>query len=242
LVVVDTHKPSLVIDERIVRRIENVVVIDHHRRGEDFIKNPLLVYMEPYASSTSELVTELMEYQPKNGKINMLEATALLAGIIVDTKSFTLRTGSRTFDAASYLRAQGADTVLVQKFLKEDLRSYIQRAKLVETVKFPLNGIAVAKGKNETIYSPVLMAQAADTILMMNGVDASFVIGRRSENEVGISARSLGSVNVQIIMETLDGGGHLSNAATQMKNITVDEAEEKLIQVIEEYMEGSQQS
>jgi cyclic-di-AMP phosphodiesterase len=242
LVVVDTHKPSLVIDERIVRRIENVVVIDHHRRGEDFIKNPLLVYMEPYASSTSELVTELMEYQPKNGKINMLEATALLAGIIVDTKSFTLRTGSRTFDAASYLRAQGADTVLVQKFLKEDLRSYIQRAKLVETVKFPLNGIAVAKGKNDTIYSPVLMAQAADTILMMNGVDASFVIGRRSENEVGISARSLGSVNVQIIMETLDGGGHLSNAATQMKNITVDEAEEKLIQVIEEYMEGSQQS
>lgn len=242
LVVVDTHKPSLVIDERIVRRIENVVVIDHHRRGEDFIKNPLLVYMEPYASSTSELVTELMEYQPKNGKINMLEATALLAGIIVDTKSFTLRTGSRTFDAASYLRAQGADTVLVQKFLKEDLRSYIQRAKLVETVKFPLNGIAVAKGKNDTIYSPVLMAQAADTILMMNGVDASFVIGRRSENEVGISARSLGSVNVQIIMETLDGGGHLFNAATQMKNITVDEAEEKLIQVIEEYMEGSQQS
>ncbi|MGG3771803.1 DHH family phosphoesterase [Heyndrickxia faecalis] len=242
LVVVDTHKPSLVIDERIVRRIENVVVIDHHRRGEDFIKNPLLVYMEPYASSTSELVTELMEYQPKNGKINMLEATALLAGIIVDTKSFTLRTGSRTFDAASYLRAQGADTVLVQKFLKEDLRSYIQRAKLVETVKFPLNGIAVAKGKNDTIYSPVLMAQAADTILTMNGVDASFVIGRRSENEVGISARSLGSVNVQIIMEALDGGGHLSNAATQMKNITVDEAEEKLIQVIEEYMEGSQQS
>lgn len=242
LVVVDTHKPSFVIDERIVRRIENVVVIDHHRRGEDFIKNPLLVYMEPYASSTSELVTELMEYQPKNGKINMLEATALLAGIIVDTKSFTLRTGSRTFDAASYLRAQGADTVLVQKFLKEDLRSYIQRAKLVETVKFPLNGIAVAKGKNDTIYSPVLMAQAADTILTMNGVDASFVIGRRSENEVGISARSLGSVNVQIIMEALDGGGHLSNAATQMKNITVDEAEEKLIQVIEEYMEGSQQS
>ncbi|MDL5041575.1 DHH family phosphoesterase [Heyndrickxia coagulans] len=242
LVVVDTHKPSFVIDERIVRRIENVVVIDHHRRGEDFIKNPLLVYMEPYASSTSELVTELMEYQPKNGKINMLEATALLAGIIVDTKSFTLRTGSRTFDAASYLRAQGADTVLVQKFLKEDLRSYIQRAKLVETVKFPLNGIAVAKGKNDTIYSPVLMAQAADTILTMNGVDASFVVGRRSENEVGISARSLGSVNVQIIMEALDGGGHLSNAATQLKNITVDEAEEKLIQVIEEYMEGSQQS
>ena len=106
LVVVDTHKPSMVIDERLLNRIENVIVIDHHRRGEEFIKNPLLVYMEPYASSTAELVTELLEYQPKNGKIQMLEATALLAGIIVDTKSFTLRTGARTFDAASYLRSQ----------------------------------------------------------------------------------------------------------------------------------------
>ncbi|WP_018663450.1 DHH family phosphoesterase [Heyndrickxia acidiproducens] len=240
LVVVDTHKSSLVIDERLVRRIENVVVIDHHRRGEDFIKNPLLVYMEPYASSTAELVTELMEYQPKNGKINMLEATALLAGIIVDTKSFTLRTGSRTFDAASYLRAQGADTVLVQKFLKEDLRSFIQRAKLVETVKFPLNGIAIAKGKEDTIYNPVLMAQTADTILTMSGVDASFVIGRRNEDEVGISARSLGKVNVQVIMEAMNGGGHLSNAATQLEGVTVQEAENQLIQVIEEYLEGSQ--
>ena len=105
LVVVDTHKPSMVIEEKLINRLEHVVVIDHHRRAEEFIKNPLLVYMEPYASSTAELVTELLEYQPKNGKVEMLEATALLAGIIVDTKSFSLRTGSRTFDAASYLRS-----------------------------------------------------------------------------------------------------------------------------------------
>lgn len=242
LVVVDTHKPSLVIDERLVRRIENIIVIDHHRRGEDFIKNPLLVYMEPYASSTAELVTELMEYQPKNGKINMLEATALLAGIIVDTKSFTLRTGSRTFDAASYLRAQGADTVLVQKFLKEDLRSFIQRSKLIETVKFPFSGIAIAKGKEDAKYNSVLMAQTADTMLTMNGVDASFVIARKSDDEIGISARSLGSINVQVVMEAMNGGGHLSNAATQLKNITVDQAEAQLLKVIGEYLEGSKES
>ena len=119
LVVVDTHKPSMVMEEKLLRKIENVVVIDHHRRGEDFIEDPLLVYMEPYASSTAELVTELLEYQPKNLKMTMLEATALLAGIIVDTKSFTFRTGARTFDVASYLRSHGADTVLVQELLKK---------------------------------------------------------------------------------------------------------------------------
>ena len=194
-------------------KIDHVVVIDHHRRGEEFINNPLLVYMEPYASSTSELVTELLEYQPKGGKIEMLEATALLAGIIVDTKSFTLRTGSRTFDAASYLRAHGADTVLVQKFLKEDMDTYIKRAKLIETVTFYHDGIAIAKGNDEEIHDQVLIAQTADTLLTMDGVSASFVISQRSENMVGISARSLGEINVQVIMEALHGGGHLTNAA-----------------------------
>ena len=126
----------MVIEEHVLNRIEKVVLIDHHRRGEEFIQNPLLVYMEPYASSTAELVTELLEYQPKGSKMDMLEATALLAGIIVDTKSFTLRTGSRTFDAASYLRAHGADTVLVQKFLKEDIDTFIERAKLIERCIF----------------------------------------------------------------------------------------------------------
>jgi c-di-AMP phosphodiesterase-like protein len=242
LVVVDTHKPSFVIEEKLLKKIEDVVVIDHHRRSEDFIKNPMLVYMEPYASSTAELVTELLEYQPKNEKINTLEATALLAGIIVDTKSFTLRTGSRTFDAASYLRALGADTVLVQKFLKEDVDTYLQRSKIIETVKFYFDGVAVASGPENVICTPVLTAQTADTLLTMDGVQASFVIAKRGENEVGISARSLGNINVQVIMESLDGGGHLSNAATQLKDVTIKEAENLLLKAIEDYLEGSQKS
>lgn len=238
LVIVDTHKPSLVIDERLLNRIENVVVIDHHRRGEDFIQNPLLVYMEPYASSTAELVTELLEYQPKRGKIEMLEATALLAGIIVDTKSFTLRTGARTFDAASYLRAQGADTVLVQKFLKEDVHTYIKRAKLIESVTFYREGLAIAKGREDQVHDQVLIAQAADTLLTMDGVIASFVISRRSEDTIAISARSLGALNVQVIMENLEGGGHLTNAATQIKGSSIEEVEQRLIRAIDDYYEG----
>ncbi|MFT9598752.1 DHH family phosphoesterase [Mesobacillus sp.] len=240
LVVVDTHKPSLVIDERLLNRIENVIVIDHHRRGEEFIKNPLLVYMEPYASSTAELVTELLEYQPKNGKIQMLEATALLAGIIVDTKSFTLRTGARTFDAASYLRSHGADTVLVQKFLKEDINTYIKRAKIIENVYFYRDGIVISKGEDDVYCDQVLIAQAADTLLTMDGVSASFVISKRSEDTVGISARSLGEINVQVVMENLEGGGHLTNAATQMYDISTDEAETLLQNAIEDYLEGGQ--
>ena len=149
VIVVDTHKPSMVIDERILEKTEKVVVIDHHRRGEEFINNTMLVYMEPYASSTAELVTELLEYQPKHEKLTMLESTALLAGIIVDTKSFTLRTGSRTFEAASYLRTNRADTVLVQRLLKEDINTYMERAKIIETVEWLEKGIVIAKGKEE---------------------------------------------------------------------------------------------
>jgi cyclic-di-AMP phosphodiesterase len=238
LVIVDTHKPTLVIDEKILNKIDKRVVIDHHRRGEEFIDNPLLVYMEPYASSTAELVTELLEYQPKRSKIEMLEATALLAGIIVDTKSFTLRTGSRTFDAASYLRAQGADTVLVQKLLKEDVHMYVRKAKLIETVEFIYEGIAIAKGKSTEVFDQTVIAQAADTLLTMNGVQASFVISKRSDQMIGISARSLGSINVQIIMESLMGGGHLTNAATQLTDVTIDEAEEMLRKAITDYIEG----
>lgn len=240
LVIVDTHKPSMVIDEKLLKSIDKVVVIDHHRRGEEFINPSLLVYMEPYASSTAELVTELLEYQEKRKAIDMLEATALLAGIIVDTKSFTLRTGARTFDAASYLRSQGADTVLVQKFLKENLDSYIKRAKLVETVSFYKQGIAIAKGTSEQISEQVLIAQAADTLLTMEDVGAAFVISKRSDDIVSISARSLGDINVQIIMENLGGGGHLTNAATQIESVTVDEAEERLKQAIDDYLQGGQ--
>ncbi|RXK25455.1 hypothetical protein A6g_21220 [Bacillus velezensis] len=243
LVVVDTHKPSLVMEERLVNKIEHIVVIDHHRRGEEFIKDPLLVYMEPYASSTAELVTELLEYQPKRLKINMIEATALLAGIIVDTKSFSLRTGSRTFDAASYLRAKGADTVLVQKVLKESVGSYIKRAKLIQHTSLYKEHIAIASlpENEEEYFDQVLIAQAADSLLSMSEVEASFAVARRDEHTVCISARSLGEVNVQIIMEALDGGGHLTNAATQLSGISVSEALVRLKEAIDEYFEGGVQ-
>ncbi|MGO4889041.1 DHH family phosphoesterase [Anaerobacillus sp. MEB173] len=241
LVVVDTHIPSLVIEPRLLKKVERVVVIDHHRRGEEFITDPVLVYMEPYASSTAELVTELLEYQPNRIKMDILESTALLAGIIVDTKSFALRTGARTFDAASYLRSQGADTTLVQKLLKEDIEQYVKRSKLIESATIYKGGIAIAKGHPDKCYDQVLIAQAADTLLTMNDVIASFVISKRKDGKIGISARSLGEVNVQVIMEALQGGGHLTHAATQIKGISIVEAEDMLKEIIDDYLKGGEE-
>ncbi|WP_059105075.1 DHH family phosphoesterase [Shouchella shacheensis] len=238
LVVVDTHKPSLVIEPKLLEMVDRVIVLDHHRRSEDFIEDPVLVYMEPYASSTAELVTELLEYQPRQFKMDRLEATALLAGIIVDTKSFAVRTGARTFDAASFLRANGADTTLVQKLLKEDLATYVKRAKLVESAYTYKDGFAIAVASKEEVYDQIVIAQAADTLLQMSDVKASFVLSMREDNKASISARSLGDVNVQVIMEHLGGGGHLSNAATQMEDVTLKEAEEQLVTAIDEAIEG----
>ncbi|WP_214772389.1 MULTISPECIES: DHH family phosphoesterase [Exiguobacterium] len=236
LVVVDTHKPSLVVVPTLLDRFEHMVVIDHHRRGEDFIEDAVLVYLEPYASSTSELVTELIEYQPTNQKLSMLEATALLAGIIVDTKGFALRTGSRTFDAASYLRSQGADTVLVQEFLSQDLETYVEQSHILERSEVYTKGMAIATAEPGVIHDQVLIAQAADQLLSLQGIRAAFVIAELQDGRTAISARSLGEVNVQLIMETLGGGGHLTNAATQMSEsvITVADA---LRKAIDQYLE-----
>ncbi|MDT8862809.1 DHH family phosphoesterase [Alkalihalobacillus sp. MEB130] len=238
LIVVDTHKPSLVMEPALLDKVERIIVLDHHRRGEEFIADPVLVYMEPYASSTAELVTELLEYQPKKLRMDRLEATALLAGIIVDTKSFAVRTGARTFDAASFLRSNGADTALVQTLLKEDLEHYIKRSKLVESAEYYRKGLAIATAGEEETYSQIIIAQAADTLLNMRDIVASFVISKRKDGVISISARSLGDVNVQLIMERLDGGGHLSNAATQLENVTIGEAKEQLQQAIDDYLEG----
>ncbi|GEL06148.1 DHH family phosphoesterase [Rummeliibacillus sp. G93] len=242
LIIVDTHKPSMTIEAKLLNKTDKVVVIDHHRRGEEFVKSPMLVYMEPYASSTAELVTELLEYQPKDDKISMLEATALLAGIIVDTKSFTLRTGARTFEAASYLRTNGADTVLVQRLLKEDITTYIERSKIVQTAEFYHEGLAIARGDDDQIYNSVLIAQTADILLTMKDISASFVIAHRSDGRIGISARSLGEMNVQLVMEELGGGGHLTNAACQLEADTIDEAIERLKVAIDKVIEGGKES
>ncbi|MBM7095386.1 DHH family phosphoesterase [Bacillus sp. H-16] len=240
MVVVDTHKPSLCIDAKLLDRVERIIVIDHHRRGEEFIEEAVLVYMEPYASSTAELVTELLEYQPNHPNLDVLEATALLSGIIIDTKSFAIRTGSRTFDAASYLKSQGADTTLVQKLMKEDLDQYVKRANLVERAYIYTAGTAIARGEENQTYNQVLIAQAADTLLTMNNVVASFVISELEDGRVSISARSLGEINVQVIMENMYGGGHLTNAATQISGMSLEEAEDLLKEKIDNYFKGGQ--
>lgn len=235
VVLVDHHKPSMSIVPNLSEKTNRVVIIDHHRRGDEFPKKPILVYIEPYASSASELITELFEYvSTDQNTINRIEATAMLGGIIVDTNNFSLRTGSRTFDAASYLQSVGADTTTIQRLLKEEPENYIQRMEIVKTIEFVTEGMAVAHADNEEELSQVLAAQTADTMLSMTGVEASFVIVRLSENSVGISARSLGKVNVQRIMEKLGGGGHLTNAATQIEDCSIAEAKERLVQIINE--------
>ena len=231
LILVDHSKPSISAAPDLYKRLAaRTVIIDHHRRGEEFPDNPMLVYIEPYASSTCELIAEMFEYQPTNvPSLDKLEATAMLAGITVDTKSFSLRTGTRTFDAASYLRSMGADGMLAQNLLKENIDSFIQRNHLIDTIEMIAPNMALCTGEEDKRYDPVIAAQAADTMLSLNGVDASFVITKRPSGDVGISARSTGDVNVQVIMEAMGGGGHLSNAATQIKGKTIAEVRTDLL-------------
>lgn len=235
VVMVDHHKPSMSIAPKIYEKNQKIVIIDHHRRGDEFPKKPILVYIEPYASSASELITELFEYvSTDSNSINRIEATAMLGGIIVDTNNFSLRTGSRTFDAASYLQSVGADTTMIQRILKEDPDNYLRRMELIKTFDFVGEGIAIAHGEEDDIHRQVLAAQTADSMLSMTDVEASFVIVRLSKEKIGVSARSLGEINVQRIMEKMGGGGHLTNAATQIENKSIAEVKEMLIEVIKE--------
>lgn len=243
LVLTDHSKYSITYDPELYKRLKNrLIIIDHHRRGEEFPENPMLVYIEPYASSTCELVTEMIEYQPQGGEgvLTDLEASAMLAGITVDSKEFSLRTGTRTFDAASYLRSIGADTQVVSELLKENIDNYLQRSHLVSTIDMIEPNMALLMGEDNKIYDPIITAQAADTALSLEHVDASFALTRRSKDVIGISARSMGNVNVQVIMEKLGGGGHLSNAATQIKGVTVEEAKNKLLAAINEYLKENE--
>lgn len=243
LVLTDHSKYSITYDPELYKRLKNrLIIIDHHRRGEEFPENPMLVYIEPYASSTCELVTEMIEYQPQGGEgvLTDLEASAMLAGITVDSKEFSLRTGTRTFDAASYLRSIGADTQVVSELLKENIDNYLQRSHLVSTIDMIEPNMALLMGEDNKIYDPIITAQAADTALSLEHVDASFALTRRSKDVIGISARSMGNVNVQVIMEKLGGGGHLSNAATQIKGVTVEEAKDKLLAAINEYLKENE--
>lgn len=243
LVLTDHSKYSITYDPELYDRLKNrLIIIDHHRRGEEFPENPMLVYIEPYASSTCELVAEMIEYQPQGGEgvLTDLEASAMLAGITVDSKEFSLRTGTRTFDAASYLRSIGADTQVVSELLKENIDNYLQRSHLVSTIDMIEPDMALLVGEENKLYDPIITAQAADTALSLEHVDASFALTRRSKDAVGISARSMGNVNVQVIMEKIGGGGHLSNAATQLKGITIEEAKVKLLGAVNDYLKENE--
>ena len=235
VILVDVSRPVIAAAPEVLEQANKIVVIDHHRRSQDFPKNPVLVYIEPYASSTGELITELFEYQNNyTESIQQIEATAMLGGIIVDTRNFTLRTGSRTFDAASYLKSVGADTILIQRLLKENVETYLLRSHLLNSLILLDNNIGIVQGEEDTPYPTVVAAQTADMMLSMENIDASFVVTKREDGRIGISGRSLGNKNVQRVMEKMGGGGHLSNAATQLSDTTIEQAVIQLKEVISE--------
>ena len=235
VILVDVSRPVIAAAPEVLEQANKIVVIDHHRRSQDFPKNPVLVYIEPYASSTGELITELFEYQNNyTESIQPIEATAMLGGIIVDTRNFTLRTGSRTFDAASYLKSVGADTILIQRLLKENVETYLLRSHLLNSLILLDNNIGIVQGEENHTYPTVVAAQTADMMLSMENIDASFVVTKREDGRIGISGRSLGNKNVQRVMEKMGGGGHFSNAATQLSDTTIEEAVIQLKEVISE--------
>ncbi|MDP5276060.1 DHH family phosphoesterase [Chengkuizengella axinellae] len=231
--VVDTHKASMVPEPRLLQIAQRIFVVDHHRRSEEFINEPTLVYIEHYASSTCELITEILQYFHDKISLDKLEATAMLAGIVVDTKSFSLRTGARTFEAASFLRRNGANSSTVQRMLKEDLHEYLQQIEIIKNAKIVYDHIAIAVAKPNHKNSQLIIAKVADTLLNMTDVMASLVISERPDGKVGLSARSLGEVNVQILMERMGGGGHFSNSGAQIEG-SVEEVKERLEQVLSE--------
>ncbi len=233
LILVDVHNESYVLSMEVVDYFSRIVIIDHHRKTKDFIQGTMLNYVETYASSTSELITELIQYMVEKPKLREVEAVALLAGICLDTKNFCFKTGVRTFEAAAFLRRLGADTVDVKRIFSEALDIYITRADIIKTAKVK-SGIAVAKCPPE-ISNSVLPAQAADELLNITGIQASFVIAKIEEGTY-ISGRSLGEINVQVILEYLGGGGHLTMAAARIKDSNQDEAEELLNDAIEKYL------
>ncbi len=235
LFVVDTHVKTLLESSTVYAGCRNVVVIDHHRKMVDHIDNAIIFFHEPYASSACEMVAELNQYLGEQQKISAPEASAMLAGIMLDTKNFTLRAGVRTFEAAAYLRRMGADTVEVRKLFASNMESYQQRAQLVAAAQ-EYRGCAIACTTREMPDMRVIASQAADELLNISGVDASFLLFKVGSG-VNMSARSMGAINVQVIMETLGGGGHLTMAAAQLADISMDDAFQKLREAIDGYFE-----
>lgn len=237
LVVVDTHRPSFTECPELLKETERIVLIDHHRMGTEQIENSILRYTEPYASSTCELVTEILQYIDNKHKIDKVEAEAMLAGIAVDTKNFSFKTGVRTFEAASFLRRLGADTTTVKQLFQDDLGTFVARSNIVRTAEMFNESIAIAICPIEITNQQLIAAQSADELLNIRGIRASFVIGQKENDLIFISGRSLGDINVQVIMEKLGGGGHLTVAGAQLENSTIEAAKQKLEAVLHEFLE-----
>ena len=241
LVVVDAHIPHILADPALLERIPKVVVIDHHRRSEHFIKNPLLVYIETASSSASELVTELLMYFGDNIRPTRLDATALYSGIVVDTKNFNVGAGVRTFDAAAYLRRAGADPVLVRTLFQSDYETTVSLARAKANAVYYPGGLIVGSLPDLLPNGQIIAAQAADGMLRVDSVRMSIYVFPLASDVVGISARSSGEMNVQVIMEAFGGGGHANVAGAQVKGVPLDEVRAQVVEKAKAYIEESDQ-
>ena len=234
LVVVDTHKSSYLEVPELLEETKNIVIIDHHRKSTEFIEKAILTFHEVYASSAAELVTELLQYISKEVELDTLETEALYAGIMMDTKNFTFKTGVRTFEAAAYLRKCGVDIIRVKKLFQSNLENYKTIAEIVKDVEIINETIGISVYDKEEKDTNLICAKAADELLTISDITASFVIGK-TENKVFVSGRSIGDINVQIILEKLGGGGHITVAGAQVEDKTIEEVKEELKEKIKEY-------
>lgn len=242
LIVVDYHNPAHCNAPNLLEKMERIIVIDHHRRTENYIHKPLLVYIESGASSSCELITELFPYLINDLDVNEVEATLMYLGILVDTNRFKMRTGFRTFEAAAQLKKLGVDPIQAEDLLKEDYADFEAKVKIFKFAQVFEETMVIACVDNNEILSRTLMSMGADTLLSIKNMEAAFVVAKTADDEVGISARSKGNVNVQRIMELMDGGGHFSAAATQRKGIGVQALCEQLKQQIKEYLAGEEEN
>lgn len=239
LVIVDTHKTNYVEAPELLNKTEKIVVIDHHRRSADYIENATLTFQEVYASSAAELVTEILQYATTKINLKTIEAESLYAGIMMDTKNFTFKTGVRTFEAAAYLRKCGVDIIRVKKWFQSDLASFNKIAEIVKKAEIVNDSIAIASYNRKTKDASLICAKAADELLTISNITASFVLGNIGE-KICISGRSIGDINVQVILEKLGGGGHITLAGAQVEGMTMEEVKQELIIRINEYFVESE--
>ena len=234
LIVTDTHKKSYVEVPELLEKVNKIVVVDHHRRSTDYIENAILTFHEVYASSASELVTEILEYSQLDIELTQIEVEALYAGIMLDTKNFTFKTGVRTFEAAAYLRKCGVDIIKVKKWFQSDLHTYQIISEIVSKSEIVNDSIAISTYENDDENANIIAAKAADELLTIGGINASFVLGKTGDR-IYISGRSIGGINVQLILEKLGGGGHITLAGAQLENMSMEDAKQELINRINEY-------